>query len=73
MQFQFDHNNLNVLDLERSVEFYKKALGLQELRRTEAGDHSFTPGVFRGLAPPATGWSSPGCRTGKSPLQPGGH
>lgn len=42
MQFQFDHNNLNVLDLERSVEFYKKALGLQELKRTEAGDHSFT-------------------------------
>ena len=42
MQFQFDHNNLNVLDLERSVEFYKKALGLQELRRTEADDHSFT-------------------------------
>ena len=27
MQFQFDHNNLNVLDLERSVEFYKKPWG----------------------------------------------
>ena len=54
MQFQFDHNNLNVLDLERSVEFYKKALGLQELKRTEAGDHSFTL-VFLRLHPPQAG------------------
>ena len=41
MKFQFDHNNLNVLDLERSVAFYKEALGLEELRRTNADDGSF--------------------------------
>ena len=40
MNFTFNHNNLNVLDLEKSLEFYKKALGLEvvrkERRRTEA-------------------------------------
>ncbi|BAL82704.1 hypothetical protein SELR_09960 [Selenomonas ruminantium subsp. lactilytica TAM6421] len=30
---KFDHNNLNVLDLERSMKFYKEALGLTEVRR----------------------------------------
>ena len=33
MKFQFAHNNLNVLNLEKSVAFYKEALGLQEVRR----------------------------------------
>ena len=28
MNFHFYHNNINVLDLEKSIEFYKKALGL---------------------------------------------
>ncbi len=42
MKYSFDHNNLNVLDLEKSVAFYKKALGLQEERRTVAPDGSFT-------------------------------
>ena len=27
MSFRFDHNNLNVLDLEKSLAFYEKALG----------------------------------------------
>ena len=31
--FRFAHNNLNVLDLERSMKFYKEALGLTEVRR----------------------------------------
>ncbi len=31
--FTFNHNNINVFDLEKSVEFYKNALGLHELRR----------------------------------------
>ena len=35
MKFRFDHNNLNVLDLEKSLRFYKEALGLTECRRTE--------------------------------------
>ena len=33
MQFKYLHNNLNVLDLERSLQFYAKALGLKEMRR----------------------------------------
>ena len=28
MKFTFYHNNINVLDLGKSIEFYKKALGL---------------------------------------------
>ncbi|MDR2918736.1 MAG: VOC family protein [Tannerella sp.] len=38
---RFDHFNFNVLDLEKSLAFYEKALGLKELRRKEAGDGSF--------------------------------
>ena len=42
MQFTFSHNNLNVYDLEKSVNFYRKALSLTEIRRNEAPDGSFT-------------------------------
>nr|WP_320146582.1 VOC family protein [uncultured Anaeromusa sp.] len=35
MNFKFLHNNINVLNLERSMEFYQKALGLRESRRKE--------------------------------------
>lgn len=38
---RFDHFNFNVLDLERSIAFYQKALGLHEVRRKEAPDGSF--------------------------------
>lgn len=38
---RFDHFNFNVLDLERSLEFYAKALGLTEARRKVASDGSF--------------------------------
>ena len=41
MSFKFAHNNINVLDLDRSLEFYQKALGLTEVRRKEAEDGSF--------------------------------
>ena len=49
--FQFLHNNINVLDLERSMKFYKEALDLEEVRRKETpnftlvylGDHGKTP------------------------------
>lgn len=34
---RFDHFNFNVLDLDRSIRFYEKALGLKEVRRMEAG------------------------------------
>lgn len=42
MKFSFDHNNINVLDLEKSVEFYKNALGFIETRRFHPKDNSFT-------------------------------
>lgn len=38
---RFDHFNINVLNLERSIEFYHKALGLNEHHRKEAADGSF--------------------------------
>ncbi len=38
---RFDHFNINVTDLERSIAFYEKALGLKEHRRKEAKDGSF--------------------------------
>ena len=41
MVFQFDHNNFNVRDLEKSLAFYQQALGLKEVKRKEAGDGSF--------------------------------
>lgn len=41
MQFTFAHNNINVLDLEKSLAFYKKALNLVEQRRYEPPDGSF--------------------------------
>ncbi len=42
MKFTFAHNNLNVLNLEKSLAFYKTALGLVETRRIKAKDGSFT-------------------------------
>ncbi len=41
MKFKFAHNNINVLDLQRSVTFYKEALGLVEARRYRPRDDSF--------------------------------
>ena len=38
---RFDHFNINVTDLGRSLQFYDKALGLKETGRKEAGDGSF--------------------------------
>ena len=37
----FNHFNFNVSDLERSIQFYRDALGLEEVRRKEAEDGSF--------------------------------
>lgn len=41
MQYTFVHNNFNVMNLEKSLEFYKAALGLTEVRRKEKEDGSF--------------------------------
>lgn len=38
MDFYFVHNNINVKDIDESVEFYKKALGLECERKIE-GDN----------------------------------
>lgn len=41
MQFKMIHENYNVMDLDRSMTFYRQALGLTEQRRKEAADGSF--------------------------------
>jgi lactoylglutathione lyase len=41
MQFTFAHNNFNVLDLNKSLAFYQKALGLKEVHRIHGPDGSF--------------------------------
>jgi len=38
---QFNHFNFNVLDLEKSLNFYKNALGLEPVREKIASDDSF--------------------------------
>lgn len=39
--FAFNHVNFNVLDLERSLRFYRDALGLAPVRTKDAADGSF--------------------------------
>lgn len=41
MKFRPFHENYNVKDLQRSIEFYGEALGLKEVRRINAEDGSF--------------------------------
>lgn len=41
MKFTLNHNNFNVLDLDRSLRFYRDALGLVETRSYEPEDKSF--------------------------------
>ena len=41
MKFTFYHNNINVFDLNKSIEFYQKALGLTVTREKSAEDGSF--------------------------------
>jgi len=41
MKFTFAHSNINVLNLGRSLAFYKEALGLAEVRRKEGKDGSY--------------------------------
>lgn len=39
--FKFAHNNINVRDLGKSMNFYEQALGLKEVRRITPEDGSF--------------------------------
>jgi lactoylglutathione lyase len=48
MAYRFLHNNINVFELEKSVAFYREALGLEEQRRKTAPDGSFVL-VFLGF------------------------
>lgn len=41
MKFTFYHNNIKVFDLDKSIEFYQKALGLTVTREKSAEDGSF--------------------------------
>jgi len=41
MKFTMAHTNINVTDMDRSLAFYKKALGLEVIKRREAEDGSF--------------------------------
>lgn len=41
MKAFFTHTNFNVLDLDKSIAFYREALGLTEQRRIQAPDGSF--------------------------------
>jgi lactoylglutathione lyase len=38
---RFDHYNINVFDLQKSIKFYETALGLKEVRRKDSSDGSF--------------------------------
>jgi len=41
MKFTIAHTNINVFDIERSIAFYKKALGMEVLKSKKAEDGSF--------------------------------
>lgn len=41
MKFKMVHENYNVFNLQKSMDFYEKALGLKEKSRKEAPDGSF--------------------------------
>ena len=41
MKFSFAHNNINVKDLDKSLSFYKEALGLEEVDHIDGDDGSF--------------------------------
>ncbi len=54
MIFHFNHYNYNVLNLEKSMQFYEDALGLKEIRRKTASDGSY---ILVYLGDGATGFS----------------
>ena len=55
---QFNHFNFNVLDLDKSLAFYKEALGLEPVREKTADDGSFW--CTWGTGARTFSWSSPG-------------
>ena len=69
MQFTFAHNNLNMLNLEKSLAFYKEALGLVEVRRHE---NDALPWSIWGMAAPRTSLELTWLKDRKRTLQSGG-
>ena len=53
---RFDHFNINVTDLERSLAFYDRALGLKEISRKQADDGSFIL-AYWATEKPGSAWS----------------
>ena len=41
MKFTLTHTNINVLDMEKSLAFYKTALGMDPVKRKKSDDGSF--------------------------------
>ena len=41
MKFVLAHTNINVLDLDRSLAFYQRALGMELVKRHKSSDESF--------------------------------
>jgi lactoylglutathione lyase len=50
--FQFAHNNINVLDMEKSISFYEESLGLKCTRRVKPEDGSFELAFLEGEGSP---------------------
>ena len=62
----FNHFNFNVLDLEKSLAFYKEALGLSPVREKESADGSFKL-VYLGDGVSDFTLELTGCGTERSP------
>ena len=55
LMLTFNHFNFNVADLDKSLAFYKEALGLEPVgERKAAADGSFIPGGWKDGLPPGT-------------------
>ena len=53
---RFDHFNINVTDLERSLAFYDRALGLKEISRKQADDAASSSPTWA-TEKPGSAWS----------------
>jgi lactoylglutathione lyase len=42
MKYKLEHACIRVMDLEKSVEFYKQALSLEEIKRYDYSEYEFT-------------------------------
>lgn len=54
MKFTFYHNNINVADLDKSIEILQEALGLKITKETEAADLEASSWYSWEMIPPTT-------------------